>query len=101
VRCAIDPDNVGAEFAIVVRDDVSGCGLGRLLLEKMIGYTRGRGTLRLFGLTLPENARMRRLAERLGFSSRIDEADEGLVVLELMLNEPRSDWQRERLRPES
>jgi GNAT superfamily N-acetyltransferase len=101
VRCAIDPDNVGAEFAIVVRDDVSGHGLGRLLLEKMIRYTRGRGTLRLFGLTLPENARMRRLAERLGFSSRIDETDEGLVVLELMLNEPRSDWQRERLRPPS
>jgi acetyltransferase len=95
VRCAVDPDNVSAEFAIVVRDDLVATGLGRLLLEKMIRYARERGTLRLFGLTLPENERMRGLAERLGFSSRSD--DEGLVLLELPLNEPRSDWQRERL----
>lgn len=85
VRSSTDPDNASAEFAIVVRDDVSGAGLGRLLLEKLIRYTRDRSTPQLRGITLPDNTRMLHLAEQLGFSTRFD-PDEEVTVLEMTLN---------------
>jgi acetyltransferase len=96
VRAWIDPDNVSAEFAIIVDDALRGQGLGRLLLEKMITYARQRGVLELRGTMLPDNRPMQGLARTLGFSSRYSHEDEA-VVIALQLNEPADDWQRERL----
>ncbi len=96
VRSWADPDNVSAEFAIIVDDSFRGEGLGSLLLQKMIDYTRRRGTLELMGTVLPDNRPMQRLAKRLGFSSRYSAEDEAMIV-SLQLNEPTDDWQRERL----
>ncbi|MWT63246.1 GNAT family N-acetyltransferase, partial [Escherichia coli] len=50
-RAISDPDNVDAEFAVLVRSDLKGLGLGRRLLEKLIGYTRDHGLSRLNGIT--------------------------------------------------
>lgn len=68
VRAVTDPDNVAAEFAIQVAGDWQGRGLGRLLLAKMLAYLRGRGTARIFGTCLQENAGMAALARSLGFA---------------------------------
>ena len=68
VRALCDPDNQQAEFAIQVATAWQGKGLGRLLLEKMIDYLRGRGTLVLTGQCLYENAGMKTLARQLGFT---------------------------------
>ena len=39
-RAISDPDNVdAAEFAVLVRSDLKGLGLGRRLMEKLIAYT--------------------------------------------------------------
>ena len=43
VRAIADPDNIKAEFAILVRD-LKGRGLGHLLLDKLIRYQRAHGT---------------------------------------------------------
>jgi acetyltransferase len=67
VRAITDPDNKQAEFAIIVRSDVKGQGLGRALLEKMIRYCRSRGTRELVGQILSENVPMLSLAQKLGF----------------------------------
>jgi acetyltransferase len=40
VRVVADPDNVEAEFAVAVRSDMKGRGLGGLLMQKLIGYCR-------------------------------------------------------------
>lgn len=42
-----DPDNIDAEFAVLVRSDLKGLGLGRQLLEKLIAYTQSHGLQRL------------------------------------------------------
>jgi acetyltransferase len=42
VRAVADPDNIAAEFAIIVRSDLKGQGLGPVLLEKLIDYCRSR-----------------------------------------------------------
>jgi acetyltransferase len=66
-RAVTDPDNVEAEFAIILRSDAKGQGLGRLLLDKMAHYLAGRGTQRMAALVLHENVAMRELALRSGF----------------------------------
>jgi acetyltransferase len=68
VRAIADPDNVEAEFAIVVRSDLKGRGLGRLLMQHIIDYARGRGTQWLVGDVLRENKAMLELARASGFT---------------------------------
>ena len=66
-RAMTDPDNVVAEFAIILRPDAQGHGLGQLLLDKMIRYLKSRGTERVVAEVLRENTAMRELAQRNGF----------------------------------
>jgi acetyltransferase len=84
VRAISDPDNVSAEFAIVVRSDLKGQGLGSALMEKIIRYCRSRGTRELVGQVLPVNRAMLDLAREFGFESRLD-PDLGVMVLRLLL----------------
>jgi len=67
VRAATKPDNSSAEFAIVVRSDQKGQGLGKLLMKKIIAYCQGRGTGAIHGQALLENKGMQGLAEKVGF----------------------------------
>ncbi len=69
VRAMTDPDNVAAEFGVIVRSDLKGGGLGLLLMRKLIAYLRTRGTARLVATVLVENDRMLKLASELGFKN--------------------------------
>ncbi len=84
-RAMADPDNIGAEFGIVVRSDLKGGGLGRLLMDTLIDYQRGRGTLTLHGSVLTENTRMLELARDLGFHVDPDSSTSEIVELQLPL----------------
>ena len=84
VRAVADPDNLVAEFAIVVRSELKGKGLGRLLLESMIDYLRKRGTAELRGETMTGNLRMIHLAQDLEFEVKAG-ADISTVDLRLAL----------------
>lgn len=87
VRAATRPDNASAEFAVIVRSDQKGQGLGRLLLEKIIRYCRKRGTRELTGQALMENGGMQGLADKLGFSV-VRNYDDEVAEMRLPLNEP-------------
>ena len=67
VRLVADADNHTAEYAILVRSDVKGLGLGHVLMDKVIRYARGRGLKRMMGEVLSENMAMLHLAEKFGF----------------------------------
>jgi len=67
VRAMADPDNIAAEFGVIVRSELKGSGLGRLLMQKMIAYLRTQGTQRLVASVLDYNERMLKLAKELGF----------------------------------
>lgn len=67
VRAITDPDNLRAEFAVLVRTDMKGQGLGEALMRKIIAYCRQRGTREIVGDILRENQAMRTLASELGF----------------------------------
>ena len=82
-RAVIDPDNVDAEFAIIVRSDLKGRGLGHLLMRTLIDCLDQRGTRRLVCLVLRENLPMRRLALSQGFE--LDEAGSDIDALRFVL----------------
>ena len=84
VRAIADPDNTNAEFAILVRSDLKGHGLGSLLMKKIIRYCAARGTGVLTGAVLRGNARMLALARELGFKLHYGN-DAGVVQLSLNL----------------
>ena len=69
VRVAADPDNERAEYAIVVRDDMAGRGIGMLLMRRMLAYAERRGVKEVFGDVLAENKRMLDIAQRLDFAA--------------------------------
>jgi acetyltransferase len=96
VRTWTDADNLRCEFAVMVHDKMKGEGLGVALMQKMIDYCRARGTAEMVGNVLPDNLPMLRLAEHMGFETRYN-AEEEVMDLLLVLNEPEKDWQRERL----
>ena len=75
VRAMVDPDNIAAEFGVIVRSDIQGGGLGHRLMAKLIGYLRERGTQRIVGTVLHENTGMLALAQRLGFQESADPSD--------------------------
>jgi acetyltransferase len=80
VRASTNPDNSEAEFAIVVRSDMKGQGLGSQLFDKIIRYCRSRGTEIIHGETLMENKAMIGLAKRFGFSVRVDYENENVEM---------------------
>lgn len=57
-RLAADPDNQRAEFAITVRSDLKGRGIGTHLMDRLLGYARERGIGEVFGDILAENTAM-------------------------------------------
>jgi acetyltransferase len=85
VRAMADPDNVEAEFAIILSAEAQGRGLGRRLLDKMVRYLQAHHTQRLVALVLRENAAMRALATDSGFKLDTAGSDGSLMryVLEL------------------
>jgi acetyltransferase len=85
VRAFVDPDNVQAEFGILIRSDTKGAGLGRRLMDKLIAFLRGRGTQRLVATVLTENAPMLQLAARLGFHDSDDQPESSARRIEMGL----------------
>jgi acetyltransferase len=84
VRAIADPDNRVAAFAIIVRSDLKGKGLGSILLAKMIAYCASRGTCAIEGEALAGNARVLALARRYGFATT-PSADGTMLTLRLVL----------------
>ncbi len=95
VRAVCDPDNIDAEFAIIVRSDLKRQGLGELLLAKMVGYLTSRGTQRMVADVLRDNRPMRELARRHGFTEEGDESEAQALRLVLDLPNPCADTPRE------
>jgi acetyltransferase len=83
VRAVCDPDNLQAEFAIQLAPRWQGRGLGRQLMDTLVGYLRTRGTREIIGSCLQENGAMATLARQLGF--KVASAADGTMSLRLPL----------------
>jgi acetyltransferase len=85
VRFAADPDNERAEFAILIRRDMTDMGLGSALMRRIIDFARQRGIRELFGEVLADNRSLLGLCETLGFKMKRDPKEPALVLVSLAL----------------
>ncbi len=69
VQISADSDNERAEYAILVRGDVTGMGLGVFLMRRIIDYARSRGIKEIYGDVLRDNITMLKLCRVLGFET--------------------------------
>jgi acetyltransferase len=74
-----------AEYAILVRSDLKGHGIGWLLMTMIIEYARTEGIARIDGQVLRENATMLAMCAELGFRSAADPDDTGIFNVSLEL----------------
>ncbi len=85
VRLSLDPDHQRGEFAVVVRTDLKGHGLGFALMHEIIAYARAVKAKQIFGDVLAENGRMLRMCEELGFRRTAHGPFPGVVEVTLDL----------------
>jgi acetyltransferase len=79
-----DPDGETAEYAVMVRSDLKGQGLGYAMMKALIAYGRKRGLKSIFGDVLYENKTMLQMADELGFERMAgDDASVVKVVIDL------------------
>lgn len=85
VRLHTDADFASAEYAVLVRSDLKGIGLGSLLMKLIIEYGRAEGVRAIRGQVLSANTTMLEMCRHLGFDIRPDpqNSDISLVVLPL------------------
>ncbi|MFG1361226.1 bifunctional acetate--CoA ligase family protein/GNAT family N-acetyltransferase [Xanthobacter pseudotagetidis] len=85
VRIIADPDNEEAEYAIMVRSDMKGRGLGYRLMTEILDHARKRGLKRVFGDVMRENLPMLHMAEDLGFKMRPGSEDPSIMRVDIAL----------------
>jgi acetyltransferase len=61
------PDRERAEYAVLVRSDKQGLGLGYSMMKHLIEYSRARGVGELYGHVLYENVSMLDMCKEFGF----------------------------------
>ncbi len=85
VRISADPDNNIAEYAILIRKEMTGMGLGILLMRRIIDYARQRGIKEIYGDVLSDNTTMLKLCKVLGFTQTHVLGEPGLIRVNLAL----------------
>ena len=85
VRLHADSNYERGEYAIMVRSDLKGRGLGWQLMELMIRYVRSEGLRQIEGQVLGENIMMLQMCRELGFQVADDPGDRTVKVVSLNL----------------
>ena len=83
VRLHSDTAYERGEYAILVRSDFKGMGLGLAMMHLLIAYARREGLKEIFGYVLRENAPMLAMCRTLGFE--IDAGASAPEVLDVSL----------------
>jgi RimJ/RimL family protein N-acetyltransferase len=80
-----DPVHEIGEYAILLRSDLKGRGLGWALMQLIIEYAKSGGLKRICGQNLQENAVMLKMCRELGFKVVTDAQDRGVCDVTLAL----------------
>jgi RimJ/RimL family protein N-acetyltransferase len=86
VRIYCDAIHETGEYAILLRTDLKGRGLGWDLMQLIIEYAKADGLSRLCGQVLQENTAMLKMCRELGFEVRMDAEDRGVCDVALVLD---------------
>jgi len=86
VRLHADANYVSGEYAILIRSDLKGHGLGWSLMQLMIEYARGEGIRTITGQVLRENSMMLDMCRELGFHVASDPQEPSAAIVTLQLS---------------
>jgi acetyltransferase len=86
VRVHADAEYTSGEYAILVRSDQKGHGLGWLLMQLIIEYARSEGLHTIKGQVLRENTGMLDMCRELGFDIASDPSEPSSVIATLPLS---------------
>jgi acetyltransferase len=86
VRLHADANYESGEYAILIRSDLKGHGLGWLLMQLMIEYARSEGIRTMNGQVLRENTMMLEMCRELGFHVASDPQEPSSMVVTLELS---------------
>jgi RimJ/RimL family protein N-acetyltransferase len=86
VRLHIDPSQQAGEYAVLLRSDLKGRGLGWALMQLIIEYAKSAGLSRIYGEILRENSVMLKMCRELGFTVAPDAEDRGVYDVTLVLD---------------
>ncbi len=87
VRLHADPDHRTGEYAVMVRSDLKGIGLGWALMQLIIRYARADGIETVAGEVLKENTSMLTVCQSLGFQVSSAPDDPGIMHVTLPVAE--------------
>jgi acetyltransferase len=87
-RISCDPDKTMGEYALLVRSDLQGHGIGRELFQRLIDYARSEGIGRIEGFIHSDNRKMLTLSQELGFALSHHPDDAALWVASLEIAPP-------------
>jgi acetyltransferase len=87
VRLHADANYERGEYAILVRSDLKGRGLGYLLMGMIIEYARAEGLKVIEGQVLSENTAMLEMCKELGFHIASDPDELDICVVRLAISE--------------
>jgi RimJ/RimL family protein N-acetyltransferase len=85
VRLHTDARRETGEYAILLRSDLKGRGLGWGLMQLIIEYAKSQGISRITGQVLQENSVMLKMCRELGFKLKTDAGDRGVYDVTLVL----------------
>jgi acetyltransferase len=85
-RYFADPDRQRAEYAIAVRSDWKGRGLGYLLMTRLIEVARAAGIAELVGEVLRENRPMLDMCREFGFVAETHPSDATVMTVRKTLS---------------
>ncbi|KZM51748.1 GNAT family N-acetyltransferase [Labrenzia sp. OB1] len=83
VRLHADPDHQTGEYAIMVRSDLKGVGLGWMLMKLIIRYAKADGIETIKGEVLKDNTQMISMCRNLGFNVGTSPGDPGIALVTL------------------
>ena len=73
------------EYAILLRSDLKGHGLGWSLMQMIIEYAKAKGLRKIVGQVLQENSVMLSMCRDLAFEVKTDADDSGVCDVTLVL----------------
>lgn len=85
VRLIKNADETAGEYAILLRGDYKGRGLGWNLMKLIIEYAEDEGLLAVEGQVLASNHNMLAMCEQLGFRVKDDPDEPGIKIVKLDL----------------
>ena len=82
-----DSIHESGEYAILLRSDLKGKGLGWDLMQLIIEYAKSKGLRRITGQILQENSVMLKMCREFGFKLKTDPGDRGVCDVTLTLSD--------------